>query len=90
MLNGSVPFIYNRIGNNNNDKSLQLIEPFKNSVEFWDKLPLMEYGKTRNQFPEFLEQQQSDTDYKDKKGSDEILPGITKDGIEKLKSKLEL
>lgn len=87
MLEGSVPFIYNRIGHKT--KAEQMVETFRKSVDFWDTLPLIEYGKKMDQFPEFLERDEL-KEYEEKDGGDEILPGVTKDDIERLKAKLEL
>jgi hypothetical protein len=44
MVEGSVPLIYNRVGNP--AQAYQLVERFTKAVEFWASLPLLEFGKT--------------------------------------------
>lgn len=87
MVEGTVPFLYNRFGDKKD--ALQLIEPFEKSVEFWDKLPILEYGKTKDDFPEFVEEKN-----KEPEGSEHLtipgLPGVTLADLQKIKDKLEL
>jgi len=88
MTEGSVPFIYNRIGSPKD--SFQLIEPFHKSIEFWDTLPLLEYGKTKYDFPELLNESLDEEDEDVEDNDPEVVPGVRKSDIEKIKNKLEL
>jgi hypothetical protein len=82
MIEGTVPFIYNRIGNPKD--AFQVVEPFIKRVKFWDKLPLLEYGKRKEDFPEFDEVENEE------KPKETPAPILTKEEIELLKAKLEL